>query len=223
RALDDLSGAGFSVSADLILGLPEQTAETFDRSVGELLRSGVGHVSVYLLETEKSKTIEQDRRLRPERYLTDDAQAELWLSLGERLSEAGFVHYEVSNWALPGKQARHNSKYWRRVPTLGFGVSAHELWHSRRRANVSALPGYLEAVETGRRPTALDQPVSDEEAERERIVLGLRLGEGVAWEDILAWLERHPDSALEEDLEYWQTEGLAARRDGRFRLTERGF
>jgi oxygen-independent coproporphyrinogen-3 oxidase len=223
RALNNLSQAGFSVSADLILGLPEQTSETFERSVDELLRSAVGHVSVYLLETEKSKIIEQDRRLRPERYLSDDAQAELWLSLADQLSGAGFVHYEVSNWALPEKQARHNSKYWRRVPTLGFGVSAHELWHGRRRANVSALPGYLEAIETGRRPTALDQPIDDEEAAREAIVLGLRLDEGVAWSDIEAWLDSHPDSVLEEDLASWQSEGLAARQNGRLHLTERGF
>jgi len=223
HALELLSDEGFSVSADLILGLPEQTPETFERSVDQLLDSRVPHVSIYLLETEKSKTIEQDRRLRPERYLSDDTQAELWLSVAERLRCAGYVHYEVSNWAIPGRQARHNCKYWERVSTLGFGVSAHELWGGRRRANVSALPAYFAEVEAGRRPTALDQPVDAEEAAREGIVLGLRLARGVAWSDIEAWLDSHPDSALEEDLESWQGAGLAARENGRLHLTERGF
>jgi oxygen-independent coproporphyrinogen-3 oxidase len=223
RALEVLSDEDFSVSGDLILGLPEQTPETFERSVDQLLDSRVSHISIYLLETEKSKAMEQDRRIHPERYLSDDTQAELWLSVADRLQRAGYVHYEVSNWAIAGRQARHNCKYWQRVPTLGFGVSAHELWGGRRRANVSALPTYFGEIEAGRRPTALDQPIDEEEAAREGIVLGLRLAEGVAWSDIEAWLDSHPDSALEEDLESWQTEGLAARENGRLHLTERGF
>jgi oxygen-independent coproporphyrinogen-3 oxidase len=223
RALAWLSAAGLSLSADLILGLPGQTPESFERSLERLLGLPVEHVSVYLLEAEKSKTIEEDRRLHPERYLSDDAQAEVWLSLSGRLSEDGFVHYEISNWARPGREARHNSKYWRRISTLGLGVSAHELWDGRRRANVSALPGYFTALEGGRRPTVLDQPIGDEEAGREEIVLGLRLSDGVAWSEVRTWLDRHPDQALEEDLDSWRGAGLVARENGRLRLTERGF
>ncbi|HEX7253474.1 MAG TPA: hypothetical protein VF376_11375, partial [Thermoanaerobaculia bacterium] len=171
----------------------------------------------------KSKTIEEDRRLHPERYLSDDEQADAWLALGERLGRAELGHYEVSNWAIPGREARHNLKYWRRVPTLGLGVSAHELWRGRRRANVSALPSYLTALGGGRRPVALDSPIDEDEAAREGIVLGLRLSEGVSWSEIQSWLARHPDPALEEDLGAWQQAGLAVRADGRLRLTERGF
>ena len=92
---------------------------------------------MYLLEIEKSKALEEDRRVRPERYLGDDAQADSWLEIGATLSDRGFCHYEISNWARPGRQARHNRKYWTRTETLGLGVSAHELWAGRRRANVS--------------------------------------------------------------------------------------
>jgi oxygen-independent coproporphyrinogen-3 oxidase len=211
------------VSADLILGLPEQTAETFGQSVEEVREFGIGHVSIYLLETEKSKTIEEDRRRNPARYLSDDAQADLWLALGERLAENGFSHYEISNWALPGGEARHNLKYWLRLPTLGLGVSAHEFWGGRRRANVSAIPGYLSALEAGRRPVALDHSVDDEEAARERIVLGLRLSEGVPRAHIEAWISGHADGTLAEDFEAWQAEGLMAQSADRIRLTERGF
>ncbi|HEY6931019.1 MAG TPA: radical SAM family heme chaperone HemW [Thermoanaerobaculia bacterium] len=223
RALENLARTGLSLSADLILGLPGQTAESFAESVEEICRYGVTHLSVYLLETEKSKTIEEDRRQHPERYLSDDEQADAWLALGERLGRAELGHYEVSNWAIPGREARHNLKYWRRVPTLGLGVSAHELWRGRRRANVSALPGYLTALAEGRRPVALDNPIDEDEAAREEIVLGLRLSEGVPWSEIQSWLASHPDPALEEDLESWQEAGLLTRHDGRLRLTERGF
>ncbi|HEX7254282.1 MAG TPA: coproporphyrinogen-III oxidase family protein, partial [Thermoanaerobaculia bacterium] len=111
RALENLARSGLSLSADLILGLPGQTAETFAESVEGICRYGVTHLSVYLLETEKSKTIEEDRRLHPERYLSDDQQADAWLALGERLGRAELGHYEVSNWAIPGREARHNLKY----------------------------------------------------------------------------------------------------------------
>src|SRR5262249_30357074 len=131
--LELLAGSDLSVSADLILGLPEQTPESFRKSVSVLCDSGIGHVSVYLLEAEKSKTIEEDRRLRPERYPSDDLQAQLWEEMGGTLAASGFEHYEISNWARPGRQARHNRKYWSRTPTLGLGVSAHELWNGRRR------------------------------------------------------------------------------------------
>ena len=157
RALERLLATDLQVSGDLILGLPEQTAETFRESTARLAACGVEHVSVYLLETEKSKVIEEDRATHPQRYLSDDAQADLWLDLSDLLRRRGFEHYEISNWARPGQAARHNIKYWTRQPTLGLGVSAHELWDERRRANVSAIPVYLEALGEGRRPTALDR------------------------------------------------------------------
>jgi oxygen-independent coproporphyrinogen-3 oxidase len=215
--------AGFSFSGDLILGLPEQTRESFLASACELAASGAEHVSVYLLETEKSKTIEEDRRKNPDRYLTDDAQADLWLDLGALLAARGFRHYEISNWAVPGREARHNLKYWRRVPTLGLGISAHELWASRRRANVSSLPVYLESVEAGRRPTALDEPVSAEAAEREQLVLGLRLAEGVGAEELEGWIARRGDARLAEDYAIWRDQGILVDDEGRVRFTERGF
>jgi len=223
RALENLARTGLSLSADLILGLPGQTAETFAGTVDEICAFGIPHLSIYLLETEKSKTIEEDRRLRPQRYLSDDEQADAWLALGERLGRAGLSHYEVSNWAVAGREARHNLKYWQRVPTLGLGVSAHELWRGRRRANLSALPSYLAALHEGRRPIALDKPIEEDEGAREEIVLGLRLSEGVPWTALESWLTEHPDPALEEDLEAWQEAGLVERQNGRLRLTERGF
>ena len=187
-ALATLGGRGLSLSGDLILGLPEQTAESFRQSVETLCESGVEHVSVYLLEAEKSKALEEDRRLRPERYLADDAQADLWLTMGQTLSDRSFRHYEISNWARAGREARHNTKYWQRAPTLGLGVSAHEFWRGRRRANVSLLAVYIERLARGERPVALDAAVGPEEEAAERIVLGLRLSAGVDRREIETWI-----------------------------------
>lgn len=222
-ALETLLAAGLSVSGDLILGLPEQTRDSFAQSARELAGSGVDHVSVYLLETEKSKSIEEDRRLRPERYLSDDAQADLWLELSGTLARAGLAHYEISNWARPGREARHNLKYWRREPTLGLGVSAHELWGGRRRANVSALAVYLEAIRKGNRPTALDQPIGAEAAAREKVMLGLRLSAGVPRSELESFVAGSQDSRLRGDYQAWREEGVLEERDGRMLFSERGF
>ena len=223
RALDRLAGGLLSISADLILGLPTQTAETFRRNVEELGAAGVGHVSIYLLETEKSRVIEEDRRNHPGRYMSDDEQAEAWLEAGETLASRGYSHYEISNWALPGRQAAHNLKYWTRTPTLGLGVSAHELWNGRRRANVSGLPSYLEALSGSRRPTALDEPVSQQAAARERIYLGLRLSVGVPAGEVEGWIGEAGDPLLAADYAAWFEAGVLETDNGRVRFTERGF
>ena len=222
-ALETLVRSGLSVSGDLILGLPGQTRESFLASLGGLCEAGVEHVSIYLLETEKTKTIEEDRRLHPDRYLSDDAQADLWLEMGERLAARGFAHYEISNWARPGREARHNVKYWLRTPTLGLGVSSHELWGGRRRANVSNLDNYLAALEEGRRPVALDQAVTEAEAAREEIFLGLRLSAGVPADRIAAFVVGSQDVRLWNDYEAWLAEGILERTDTRIRFTERGY
>lgn len=222
-ALRLLSGSGLSISGDLILGLPGQTRESFRASLAGLAEAGIDHVSVYLLETEKSKSIEEDRRRSPDRYLSDDAQAELWLEMGETLAGRGFAHYEISNWARPGRAARHNVKYWTRAATLGLGVSAHELWEGRRRANVSSLERYLEELSAGRRPLAADQPVTAAEAVREEIFLGLRLAEGVPSERLQAFVAGAEDVRLWNDFEGWLAEGILERRADRVAFTERGY
>src|SRR5438067_1639896 len=86
----------FVVSADLILGLPGQSAHAFRGNVEGVCAAGVDHLSIYLLETEKSRAIEDDRRAHPERYLSDDEQADAWLEAGETLAARGFTHYEIS-------------------------------------------------------------------------------------------------------------------------------
>jgi oxygen-independent coproporphyrinogen-3 oxidase len=223
RALECLTGSELSVSADLILGLPGQSPASFRRNVEGIAASGVEHVSIYLLEAEKSRSIEEDRRARPDRYLSDDEQADAWLEAGEALADRGFLHYEISNWARTGREARHNVKYWTRTPTLGLGVSAHELWDGRRRANVSAIAPYVAMLSEGKRPLALDQPVGEAEAAKERLVLGLRLARGVDAGEIEGWIAAEGDPLLVEDYRAWFEAGLLERENGRVGFSERGF
>src|SRR5262249_9361789 len=156
----------------------------------------------------------------PERYASDDVQAEMWLEMGETLAARGFAHYEISNWARPGREARHNVKYWTRTPTLGLGVSAHEFWRGRRRANVSRLDRSLSGVEGGRRPLAFDLPMTPDEAAREEVYLGLRLSAGVASAAVEALVVASEDVRLWNDYEAWLSEGILERRGDRVAFTE---
>jgi oxygen-independent coproporphyrinogen III oxidase len=222
-ALGTVTGAGFAVSGDLILGLPGQTAESFRRSVGRLIDSGASHASVYLLEVEKSRAMEEDRRLHPERYPADDEQADMWLRMGDAFAQAGLAHYEISNWAVPGREARHNLKYWTRTPTLGLGVSAHEYWAGRRRANVSTLEAYVGRLAGAERPLALDRPIDADEAAREEVFLGLRLAGGVEESTIRRQVEASSDGRLADDYSAWLETGMLQKEESRVRFTERGF
>jgi len=223
RALRLLLESGLSVSADLMIGIPEQPRSGFLADVDELSTTAVDHLSIYVLELDRAKPMAEDRRRRPERYLDDDGQADAYLEAGERLAGAGFRHDEVSNWSRPGRASRHNAKYWTRAPTLGLGVGAHELWGERRRANTASLGAYLDAVEHGRRPTVDDRPVGALERAREEIILGARTAEGVAAERIDGWLRDHADASLREDWAAWREAGLVERRGDRYVLSERGF
>jgi oxygen-independent coproporphyrinogen-3 oxidase len=223
RARDACLRAGFDVSCDLLLGIPSQTAETFLSDVGEMAGSGVGHLSVYLLEMDKAPRLAEERRRQPGRFLSEEAQADAYLAAGTVLGGAGFEHYEVSNWARPGCRARHNAKYWRRIPTLGFGVSAHEFWAGRRRANTDSLGAYVSALGEGKRPTVLDRKIGPEETLREKIVLSARTSEGISQRDLEQWRAGSGDPEFPGDWESWLALGLLRRRGQSFAFTEKGF
>ncbi|MBC8646114.1 MAG: radical SAM family heme chaperone HemW [Thermoanaerobaculia bacterium] len=210
-----------ALSADLILGLPEQTPRSFRESVERLLEFPLDHVSIYLLED--SRETAEDRLLRPGRYMSDDEQADLWLEAGARLERGGLAHYEVSSWARAGRRARHNLKYWDRTPTLGLGVSAHEFWQGSRRANVSSLPRYVGEIEAGRRPVIMDRPIDAQESARETIILGMRKAEGVPAPDVEAYVSARSDHRLARDWVEWREAGLVQECGGRASFTERGF
>ena len=218
RAVQD---AGLAVSIDLMLGLPRLAGEDLRATIDELLRLRPGHVSVYLLEMDKPHELARLARRRPDLFPDSDAAAAQYLTAGRALVAAGYRHYEISNFALPGRAARHNVRYWRRWPVLAAGLAAHGNCGRRRWANLDTLPAYLEAVEAGRAPLAWSRRLSDGEIARERVMLGLRLARGVAEAEIAACGGLAP--AFAERMADFMGLGLARRRHGRVRLTPRGW
>ncbi|HWW51734.1 MAG TPA: radical SAM family heme chaperone HemW [Verrucomicrobiae bacterium] len=200
RAAECLREAGFrNISMDLIAGLPHQTDVSWERSVGELLRLRPEHISIYMLEIDEGSRLGQESLAGGSRYgagaiPTEDGMVDFYESACRRLAAEGYDHYEISNWALPGRRSRHNLKYWRREPYLGFGAGAHSFDGRRRWANVHDAAHYVRSIGQGISPRGQVETVTAAQALEEEFFLGLRQLEGID----LRRIERECDPSLSD-------------------------
>jgi oxygen-independent coproporphyrinogen-3 oxidase len=180
EAVDRIREAGFAnLSADLMYGVPGETKEDAAHAVAELIRRGVPHVSAYPLQVEAGTPlagkVERGAVTPPDEEAVHDRYAALTGMFGR----AGYRHYEVSNFALPGFESRHNQGYWTRRPYLGLGPGAHSFDGRSRWRNESALPRYFARVESGQPPRLGVEALTPEAAAEERVFLALRRARGL--------------------------------------------
>ena len=185
RAVPILRAAGIhNISFDLIAGLPHQTKESWRRSLEELIALAPEHVSVYLLEVDEGSRLGKELLAGGVRYSagavpSEDEMAESYEMAQAALGEAGYRHYEISNWAKSGFESKHNLKYWKREPYLGFGAGAHSFSGAQRWANAHDAAAYVNAIESGRLPVEQLETVTAEQALEEELFLGLRQLAGI--------------------------------------------
>lgn len=182
RTLSILREAGFdNISFDLIAGLPGQTLAAWAENMDAALALRPAHLSLYLLEVHSGTPLAA--QLREGRWPQPDADvaAEMYQLLMERTREAGYEHYEISNFCLPGYEARHNLKYWTNAPYYGFGSSAHSYDGERTRwSNERDAARYCELLETHEGSAVVEtNELSERDAGAEALFLGLRLMRGV--------------------------------------------
>jgi oxygen-independent coproporphyrinogen III oxidase len=224
RAVSEAARVFANVSADLMIGIPGQTLETLLASLDGLLEAGVTHLSVYLLEIDKAPKLVALKKKQPALFAGDDEMADRWEAVDERLTAAGLPRYELSNWARPGFESRHNLKYWTLVPVLGFGVAAHSFDGRTRSANTGMLAEYLRRTREGASTavtTEEHEGNSDFLRRKEGLMLSLRLSSGVpssTFEEIRKSLS--PDSASRMEDAFLA--GLLEEHSGRVRFTRRG-
>ena len=167
------------VSLDLIYGAPTETADDWAATLETALCADIDHVSAYALtvepSTEYAARVRRGTALAPD----DDTQAERMEAADRYLAAAGFVRYELSNWARPGSECRHNLTYWRNGNWLGLGAGAHGHWSGRRSWNLRPPGRYADAVLHGESALAGQEIVTPDEQRMERLLLGLRMAEGV--------------------------------------------
>jgi oxygen-independent coproporphyrinogen-3 oxidase len=198
-----------SISVDLIAGLPGQTEHSWVESLDWVEGLAPPHVSVYMLEVDEDSRLGKEMLLGGVKYgasdvPSDDRIADFYETAVERLARCGLARYEISNFAKPGFESRHNLKYWRREPYLGFGADAHSFDGTWRWQNPESAADYIGHSSELVREKA--DPVA------ERFFLGLRLMEGIEG----AW------SPFEEAIEKFLADGLLESDGQRLRLTSRG-
>jgi oxygen-independent coproporphyrinogen-3 oxidase len=224
RTIEQLRAAGFSnLNLDLIAGLPRQTLAGWRRNLELALSLRPEHMSLYLLEvhpgTPLAREIERGISPPPD----EDLAARMYEAMIERLEEAGYEHYEISNFCLPGRVARHNMKYWTGAPVYGFGCSAHSFDGRRRRwANERSTARYIRSIEERGRAIVEEVELDDDVARAEALFLGLRLMRGI---DLRAYAARFGYDVRHErgnELARLNEAGLIEIRGDRLRLTNRG-
>lgn len=227
-AVASLRAVGFTnISLDLIAGLPHQTPGSWHESIDEALRLRPEHISIYLFEIDQGSRLGRELLSGGSRYSagdvpSDDAMAESYEFACAALARAGYEHYEISNWALPGFRSQHNLKYWRREPYLGFGAGAHSFDGRWRWANAHDPAAYAAAIEQGRLPVEQLEEVTPRQALDEELFLGLRQLEGIDLAQIAArygaQFESGFGAALDARIDDLLAQGLVERQGSRVRL-----
>ena len=227
--------AGFdNVSVDLIYGLPRQTVAQWEESLEGAAALGMEHLSLYALGVEEGTPLHRDVEAGRVPAPDPDLAAEMYELAERRLAEAGYEHYEISNWAKPGRASRHNLTYWENDPFVGLGPGAHSylpparFWnikppaeYVRRLRQPAPLPPSAAGADERNAAAIAASPVVEErrtldEAElaAETAILKLRLASGLAEADI-------PPGAAPV-LDEFEGYGMVERADGAVRLTPKG-
>lgn len=224
--------AGFeSVSIDLIYGIPGQDLRRWRRGLREAIALRPDHVSLYALQL----ALAPDEWAAPPRRgalrwrrrvseLQDDGLAAEQYRLAEAmLAEAGYGHYELSSWARPGHESRHNSAYWARRPYTGIGAGAHSYDGSGHRSwNVRDLDAYLASAEAGERPLEGGEHLDEPTRAFEAVALGLRRVRGLEWETLAAEFGVHLSARFTDAVAAGTERGLLEADSRGMRLTPAG-
>lgn len=212
QAVAYAQAAGFdNISIDLMYALPSQTMQQWQNDVAQALQLGVQHISTYGLMYEDGTVLTTLLEHGVIEAVDEDLEMQMYDYLVERLAANGFLHYEVSNFALQNRHSRHNSSYWNDTPYLGLGAGAHSYNGQQRQWNIADLDAYIEqAMAHNLRPEM--ETLTPEQHHTEQVMLGLRTSQGVAKDHI----------NLSKALPYLQ-QGLLVENGNRIVATTQGY
>jgi oxygen-independent coproporphyrinogen-3 oxidase len=209
-----------NLNLDLMVGLP---GENMDRDLAGLPHLAPQHASVYILDVSENLPMGRELRLGNQSIPDEVRTLDSYRKARDELIALGLLHYEISNYALPGKESRHNLKYWTDRPYLGFGASAHSYLDGIRFWNVKSPLRYVERMESEGQAVEETDPFDAERRAAEHLFTGLRRVGGISLESVEA---RYGISVLDrygKDLRPFMDLGLVRVSEGFLRLTEDGF
>ncbi len=214
EAISNAGEAGFSeISADVIIGLPGQSWESLSRTLEKLISPGITHLSMYCLSLEEGTPLAENP---PENLPSEDTQADLFEKARDLLLNSGLSHYEISNFALPGHECRHNLNYWRGGEYLGLGPAAASHIGGRRFKNKGDLDAYL--TEPMEQVMDIEELKPSEKAAEEAMLLLRLVQEGLNIEELSGRYGKRNTSRLKKRLEVLAEEGFLDRRETIYRI-----
>jgi len=220
RAVPILRAAGIqNISFDLIAGLPKQTDASWRQSLGEAIALDPEHISIYMMEIDEGsrlglEVLQSGSRYSAKDLPSEESMAEFYELAQAELKSAGYVQYEISNWAKPGFESRHNLKYWRRELYLGFGAGAHSFSGAQRWANRHDAAAYVAAISEGKSAIESVDAVTSALALEEEFFLGLRQLSGID----LARIEREYGVSLADKVAELASRGMVEKHGNILRL-----
>ena len=227
QSVSILRDAGIrNISIDLMYGFPNETLNDWQRDIEAALSLGVEHISAYCLMVEEGTPLYKLMNPRDGSPCDEELERQMYEMLIDKLTAAGYEHYEISNFAKPGYRSRHNSSYWQDIPYMGLGAAAHSYTllggspsetTTIRSWNVADIHQYIEAIERGELPS--EQEVIDNDTHyNDRITVALRTSDGL---DLTTLSDRHRRYCLKEAQNFLD-DGLLQLHDNRLSLTRKG-
>lgn len=208
-----------NISVDLMIGLPVQTLEDVKKDLERIIELKPEHISVYSLIVEEGTKIEEKIKNK-ELYLPpEELERKMYWEVKKQLEKAGYVHYEISNFAKPGYESKHNLSCWNQEEYLGFGIAAHSYFNGERYSNTEDFDKYFEHPEDSK---IIHEKQTQEDKQREFMLLGLRKIEGVKISDFKNKFIENPIYLYRESLSKLVTQGLIEIDIDSIRLTNRG-
>ncbi|SCW48003.1 oxygen-independent coproporphyrinogen-3 oxidase [Paenibacillus tianmuensis] len=222
RSLENARKAGFTnLSIDLMFGLPKQTKAVMEATLKEALALDLPHYSIYSLKVEENTLFhtlyERGQLPLPE----EDEEIGMFLLIMERLRSAGYGQYEISNFARPGHESRHNAMYWRNQSYYGLGAGAHGYVHGQRHVNIKGVQPYIDATRSGL-PLLEKNAVEVHEAMEDFMMVGLRMLGGVRKADFNEQFGMELDDVFGHVLQRQCSLGLLEASAEGYKLSERG-
>jgi oxygen-independent coproporphyrinogen III oxidase len=215
-----LRDAGFgNISFDLIAGLPGQSLDDWQRNLDEAVAMQPEHISLYLLEIHEGTPLAEQLRSGRRPMPDEDLAAEMYEVMIDRLAPVGYHQYEISNFARPGFESRHNSKYWRLEPVYGLGVSAHSFDGFQRYSNERDAAAYVNRIEECSTAEVTRERI---DAASEFLFLGLRLTDGVCLAEYHKRFGVDVTEKYADEIVRLKDAGLIDLRDDQLRLTRKG-
>lgn len=214
--------AGFdNVSTDLIFGVPGQSLAAWAITLEQVASLEPDHLSCYGLIVEPNTVLEREMESGLIRATDEDLQADMFMYTIESLVESGYEHYEISNYAKPGKSCKHNLTYWDNYDYIGFGAGAHSKLKGKRFCNLRAVDDYIQAAGTHSYVAEqIDLSVEDEMSET--VFLGLRKIKGIDLEWFEGRFGRSVYDVYGAEVDALTRDGLLTERDGSLKLTHKG-